>query len=53
MAVELIVVPYLLGREGVGMGGGPLALERDAIEVALLAGVVYYATTWPKLAPPS
>ena len=25
----------------------------SAIEVALLAGVVYYASTWPKLAPPS
>ena len=23
-----------------------------AIEVALLAAVVYYASTWPKLAPP-
>lgn len=33
MAVELIVVPYLLGREGVGMRAGPLALERDVIEV--------------------
>ena len=33
MAVELIVVPYLLGREGVGMGAGPLALEGGAIEV--------------------
>jgi Family of unknown function (DUF6326) len=25
----------------------------SAIEVALLAAVVYYASTWPKLAPPS
>ena len=32
MSVELIVVPYALGREGVGMGAGPLALEADAAE---------------------
>jgi arginase len=32
MAVELIVVPYALGREGVGMGAGPLALEAAAAE---------------------
>jgi len=32
VAVELIVVPYVLGREGVGMGAGPLALEPDAVE---------------------
>lgn len=32
MPVELIVVPYVLGREGVGMGAGPLALEADAVE---------------------
>jgi arginase len=31
VSVELIVVPYVLGREGVGMGAGPLALEHDAI----------------------
>lgn len=31
MSVELIVVPYVLGREGVGMGAGPLALEAEAI----------------------
>ena len=31
MPIELIVVPYVLGREGVGMGAGPLALERDAV----------------------
>jgi arginase len=30
--VELIVVPYVLGREGVGMGAGPLALEAAAAE---------------------
>jgi len=30
MAIELIVVPYVLGREGVGMGGGPLALQAGA-----------------------
>ena len=30
---ELIVVPYVLGREGVGMGAGPLALEAGAVEV--------------------
>lgn len=29
MRTELIVVPYLLGREGVGMGAGPLALAPD------------------------
>lgn len=39
MAVELIVVPYVLGREGVGMGAGPLALETAAAE-ALKAGRV-------------
>jgi arginase len=27
VGVELIVVPHVLGREGVGMGAGPLALE--------------------------
>jgi arginase len=32
MAVELIVVPYALGREGVGMGAGPLALEAATAE---------------------
>ena len=32
MAVELIVVPYVLGREGVGMGAGPLALAAGAAE---------------------
>jgi arginase len=31
-ANELIVVPYVLGREGVGMGAGPLALEAGAAE---------------------
>lgn len=25
----------------------------SVIEVALLAGIVYYAWTWPKLAPPT
>jgi arginase len=30
MAVELIVVPYVLGREGAGMGAGPLALASGA-----------------------
>ena len=29
----LIVVPYVLGREGAGMGAGPLALEAGAIDV--------------------
>jgi arginase len=29
---ELIVVPYVLGREGVGMGAGPLALADAAAE---------------------
>ena len=33
MAIELIVVPYVLGREGVGMGGGPLALQSGAAAV--------------------
>jgi arginase family enzyme len=32
MPVELIVVPYVLGREGVGMGAGPLALAAAAAE---------------------
>lgn len=33
MTAELIVVPYVLGREGVGMGAGPLALEAAAAEL--------------------
>jgi arginase len=33
MPVELVVVPYVLGREGEGMGAGPLALEAGATEV--------------------
>jgi arginase len=33
VVAELIVVPYLLGREGAGMGAGPLALERRAAEI--------------------
>ena len=33
-STELIVVPYVLGREGVGMGAGPLALAAD-VEVLL------------------
>ena len=32
MATELIVVPYVLGREGAGMGAGPLALAAGAAE---------------------
>ena len=32
MSIELIVVPYVLGREGTGMGAGPLALAVDAAE---------------------
>jgi arginase len=32
MPAELIVVPYDLGREGVGMGAGPLALEAAAVQ---------------------
>ena len=32
MATELIAVPYVLGREGVGMGAGPLALAAGAAE---------------------
>ncbi len=33
MVSHLIVVPYELGREGVGMGAGPLALEADAARI--------------------
>jgi arginase len=33
MRAELLVVPYVLGREGAGMGAGPLALERDVAEI--------------------
>jgi arginase len=33
MKAELVVVPYVLGHEGVGMGAGPLALEREVTEV--------------------
>jgi arginase len=32
MPAELLVVPYVLGREGVGMGAGPLALMDAAVE---------------------
>jgi arginase len=32
MVTELIVVPYVLGREGAGMGAGPLALEAGATD---------------------
>ncbi len=32
MRTELVVVPYLLGREGAGMGAGPLALQAGAVE---------------------
>ena len=30
MSAELIVVPHVLGREGAGMGAGPLALAEEA-----------------------
>ena len=30
MDAELILVPYVLGREGVGTGAGPLALRHCA-----------------------
>ncbi len=33
VAAHLIVVPYELGREGAGMGAGPLALEADAARI--------------------
>jgi arginase len=33
VAAELIVVPYNLGREGAGMGAGPLALQGDVEEL--------------------
>ena len=33
MAADLILVPYSLGREGAGMGAGPLALRADAEEL--------------------
>ena len=32
MPAELIVVPYVLGHEGVGMGAGPLALQAGAVD---------------------
>ena len=32
-STELIVVPCVLGREGVGMGAGPLALAADVEEL--------------------
>jgi arginase family enzyme len=35
MAIELILVPCELGREGAGMGAGPLARERGALPVVL------------------
>lgn len=31
MDAELVVVPYVLGREGTGMGAGPLALQDGAV----------------------
>ena len=40
MVAELIVVPYLRGREGVGMGAGPAALEEGAVEILQPARVV-------------
>lgn len=47
MAVELIVVPYVLGREGIGMGAGPLALQADAAEVLKAVRVERIALTAP------
>lgn len=39
MRAELIVVPYALGREGVGMGAGPLVLREDVEAVLRPAAV--------------
>lgn len=47
MAVELILVPYVLGREGVGMGAGPLALREVAEEVLRPAVVTRVALSAP------
>ena len=47
MAVELIVVPYVLGREGVGMGAGPLALEAGAAEALKAERVVRIGLSAP------
>ena len=47
MAIELILVPYVLGREGVGMGAGPLALREVAEEVLRPAVVTRVALSAP------
>ena len=47
VAVELIVVPYVLGREGVGMGAGPLALEAAAAEALAADAVVRIGLSAP------
>jgi arginase len=47
MPVELIVVPYVLGREGTGMGAGPLALEAGASEALRPARVVRIGLSAP------
>jgi arginase len=47
MAIELIVVPYVLGREGAGMGAGPLALAAGAAEALQPARVERIALSEP------
>jgi len=39
MSTELLVVPYIVGREATGMGAGPLALRADAERVLAPAAV--------------
>ncbi|HEV2060174.1 MAG TPA: arginase family protein [Solirubrobacteraceae bacterium] len=47
MAGELIVVPYVLGREGIGMGAGPLGLQADAAVVLKAVRVERIALSAP------
>jgi arginase len=45
--IELILVPYSLGREGWGMGAGPLALRADVEELLAPAAVTRLALSAP------
>ena len=46
-------VLYAVTIVGAAIGEWSYYLVGSAVEVALVAAVVYYASTWPKLAPPS
>ena len=47
MAFELVVVPYVLGREGAGMGAGPLVLQAGAAAALRPDRVTRVALTAP------